>query len=95
MSHWYWAAIVCAALLVITALMPAYITDQGGGVWWWQIDRGWNNVDEHGDPRHDDLGNRIRPNWVRTGALYGFGVAGAGCVVAGYLSKKKRPRVKS
>jgi hypothetical protein len=52
-------------------------------------------VDENGDPRHDDLGNRIHPNWVRKLALYGFGIGGAACTVAGYLSGKKRPRVKS
>jgi hypothetical protein len=34
MSRWYWAGIACAALFVITWLMPAYVTDQGGGVWW-------------------------------------------------------------
>jgi hypothetical protein len=95
MSRWYWAGIACAALFVITWLMPAYVTDQGGGVWWWQIGQGWNNVDENGDPRHDDLGNRIHPNWVRKLALYGFGIGGAACTVAGYLSGKKRPRVKS
>jgi hypothetical protein len=92
MTRWYWGAVVCAALFVITLPMPAYVTEQGGGVWWWQIGRGWNNVDSDGHPRHDDLGNRIHPNRVRTAALFVFGIGTAALAVAGYFSPNKRER---
>jgi hypothetical protein len=93
MSRWYWAAVACAVLFVLTLLMPAYVTDEGGGVWWWQIGRGWNNVDDNGQPRHDDLGNRIHPNRVRTAAVWAFGAGTAALAVAGFFSPKKRERV--
>ncbi len=92
MSRWYWAAVACAALFVLTLLMPPYLTREGGGVWPWQIGHGWNNVDENGDPRHDDLGNPIRPNPIRTVALYGFGISAGALAIAGYFSPKKRRR---
>jgi hypothetical protein len=92
MSRWYWAAVACAVCFVITLLMPAYVTKEWGGVWWWQIGRGWNDTDPDGNPRHDDLGNRIWPNHVRTVALYAFGAGTVGLAVAGYLSPKKRRR---
>ena len=45
--------------------MPAYMTLEGGAVWRSKVERGWNNRDADGNPLHDDLGNRIKPNPVR------------------------------
>jgi hypothetical protein len=92
MNRWYWAAVVCAGLFVFTWLMPAYVNEQGGAVWPWQIGHGWNNVDADGHPRHDDLGNRIRPNGVRTAALFSFGFGASSLAVAGFFSPKKHRR---
>ena len=72
--------------------MPAYMTLEGGAVWPSQIGRGWNNRDADGNPLHDDLGNRIRPNPVRTAALFAFGVGTAGFAGAGHLYPRKRRR---
>ncbi len=92
MNRWYWAAVACAALYVLTLLMPAYVTEQGGGVWWWQVGIGWNHTDSEGHPLHDNLGNRIRPNRVRTVALWAFGAGTVALAAAGFLSPKKRER---
>jgi hypothetical protein len=93
MSRWYWGAVVSAALLVVSWLMPAYMTEEWGAVWPSQIGRGWNNRDADGNPLHDDLGNRIRPNPVRPVALVVFGVGAAALAGAGafYPTKKRRP----
>ncbi|HKI31398.1 MAG TPA: hypothetical protein VKA46_05995 [Gemmataceae bacterium] len=90
MSRWYWGAVVCAVLFGITCLMPAYVNEEGGAVWPWQIGRGWNNRDADGRPTHDDLGNRIKPNWVRTAALVVFGAGAGGLAVAGYFYPTRR-----
>jgi hypothetical protein len=92
MNRWYWGAIVCVALFIITFILPAYVTDQGGGVWWWQIGFGWNNVDENGHPRHDNAGNRIHPNRVRTVALWAFGAGTAALLAAGFFSPRRERR---
>ena len=92
MSRWYWGAVACAVLFVLAWFMPAYVTGEGGAVWPRQIGRGWNNVDADGHPRHDDLGNRIYPNRVRTAALVGFGVGTAALAGAGYFFPRKRRR---
>ncbi len=92
MSRWYWGAVVCAALFALTWFMPAYVTEEGGAVWPSQIGRGWNNRDADGNPLHDDLGNRIRPNPVRPVALVAFGVGAAALAVAGALYPKKKRR---
>jgi hypothetical protein len=90
MNRWYWGAIVCVILCAITAVMPAYETEDGYGVWFWQIGRGWNNRDANGNPTHDDLGNRIRPNYVRLGALYAFGAGATALAIAGFFSPRRR-----
>ena len=69
MSHRYWGATACAVGFAISWLMPAYMTLEGGAVWRSEVERGWNNRDADGNPLHDDLGNRIKPNPVRHGGV--------------------------
>ena len=90
MNSWYWIAVVCAACFAVSWFMPAYITKEWGAVWPWEIKSGWNNLDDNGNPTHDDLGNQIKPNPVRKVALVIFGVSGAIFVVAGYFHNAKQ-----
>ena len=90
MTRWYWGAVVCGVLFIVSWIMPPYMTEEWGVVWRGQIGRGWNNLDPDGNPRHDDLGNRIRPNPVRTAALIVFGIGAATLAAAGYFDPKKR-----
>ena len=92
MNRWYWGGVICAVGFSLSWISPAYITEEWGGVWFWEIGRGWNNVDPDGNPKHDDKGNRIKPNPVRKVALIFFGLGGAACTVAGYLQDAKRER---
>jgi hypothetical protein len=90
MNRWYWGAVVCAALFALSWLVPPYMTEEWGIVWRSEVGRGWNNLDADGNPRHDDLGNRIRPNPVRTAGLIVFGVGTLTLAAAGYFDPKKR-----
>ena len=92
MNRWYWAGVICAVCFALSWFMPAYMTEEGGAVWPWEIGIGWNNVDADGNPRHDAKGNRIKPNPVRKVALVIFAAGGAACAVAGYLQAAKKRR---
>jgi hypothetical protein len=93
MSRWYWSALACAALFVFSWLMPAYVTEDGGAVWSWEIGRGANWRDADDNPLHNDRGDRIKPNWVRSAALLVFGPGTVGLAGAAYLCPRKRRRL--
>jgi hypothetical protein len=94
MSRWYWGAIACGLGFALAWLLPEYVTDEGGGVSSRDVGIGWNWRDADGNPLHDALGNRIKPNRVRTVALIGFGAGAVALVGAGLaLPRKKKARI--
>jgi hypothetical protein len=95
MSRWYWGAIACGVCFGLTWLMPEYVRKDGlGGVYGRDVGLGWNWRDADGNPLHDNQGNAIEPNRVRTAALVGFGLAAAALFAAALVYRKpKKPRV--
>ncbi len=95
MNAWYWSAVVCGLLTIGSWLLPPYFDEETGrGVYRSQVGRGWNWVDENGDPIHDDLGRRIHPSRVRPVAVVGFAGLTFGLASTGFVrARRRRKRV--
>jgi hypothetical protein len=90
MNAWYWSAVVCGLLTVGSVLLPAYVNEDGQGVYYSQMTRSWNWVDADGHPIHDDFGNRIHPNRVRTVAIIVFANLTVGLAAVGFVKARRR-----
>jgi hypothetical protein len=96
MNAWFWAAVVCGLLTVGACLLPKYYDEETGqGVYSSQVGRGYNWLDENGNPIHDDLGRRIHPNPVKPIAVIGFaGLTVALATVGLIQARRKRERLR-